>query len=143
MYVHSTMYVAVLCEAVMCEPALYVFPPTKYIRTYLCCSSVHMYVCWKLQLPCGHSCSLTCHPGACADVCRRRVTLRCPCKRLKKVSILSDFLTLPCIQSSLVYIHMYVCSSWFICHVFVLRPCHPFYVFPFAISVPNVGSKML
>ena len=135
MYVHSTMYVAVLCEAVMCGPAIYVFPPTTYIRMYLYCSSVHMYVCWKLQLPCGHSCSLTCHPGACADVCRRRVTLRCPCKRLKKVSILSDFLTLPCIQSSLVYIQMSVHPDsyfMFLCCVLVIpSTCSPLqFLFP-------------
>ena len=141
MYIVLCMLLSCVRQSCVSQP--YTSSHQLHIYTYVLVLLICTYVCWKLQLPCGHSCSLTCHPGACADVCRRRVTLRCSCKRLKKVSILSDFLTLPCIQSSLVYIHTYVCSSWFICHVFVLRPCHPFYVFPFAISVPNVGSKML
>jgi NF-X1-type zinc finger protein NFXL1 len=36
------------------------------------------------QLPCGHRCPLTCHSGVCDAVCRRNVTIRCSCKRLKK-----------------------------------------------------------
>lgn len=34
------------------------------------------------QLECGHRCPLNCHPGACAprSHCRKKVTLRCPCK---------------------------------------------------------------
>ena len=39
-----------------------------------------------LQLPCGHQCSLICHHGDCTASCEKRVTLRCPCKRLKRVS---------------------------------------------------------
>ncbi|KAH7953595.1 hypothetical protein HPB49_010516 [Dermacentor silvarum] len=34
------------------------------------------------QLGCGHRCPLNCHPGTCAprSQCRKKVTLRCPCK---------------------------------------------------------------
>lgn len=74
------------------------------------------YIRMTLQLSCGHSCPLTCHPGACADVCRRRVTLRCPCKRLKKVSILFDFLPVFTVQSSLVYIQC-IRSCFHLVHV--------------------------
>lgn len=37
------------------------------------------------QLACSHRCPLTCHPGECAprSQCRKRVTVRCPCKRRK------------------------------------------------------------
>uniref|UniRef100_A0A6M2EAB8 NF-X1-type domain-containing protein n=1 Tax=Amblyomma tuberculatum TaxID=48802 RepID=A0A6M2EAB8_9ACAR len=37
------------------------------------------------QLECGHRCPLNCHPGACAQPsqCRKKVTVRCPCKRRK------------------------------------------------------------
>lgn len=48
----------------------------------LSCSSQ----CTRLLL-CGHCCPLLCHPGDCppASSCKRKVTLRCPCKRIKKV----------------------------------------------------------
>ncbi|XP_028409287.1 NF-X1-type zinc finger protein NFXL1-like [Dendronephthya gigantea] len=38
------------------------------------------------MLKCGHQCSLQCHPGKCLDAneCSKRITVRCPCKRLKK-----------------------------------------------------------
>lgn len=37
------------------------------------------------QLDCGHRCPLDCHPGPCASrsECRKKVTLRCPCKTRK------------------------------------------------------------
>lgn len=40
------------------------------------------------QLPCGHRCSKLCHAGQCISTnqCRRKVTVRCPCHRFKKVS---------------------------------------------------------
>uniref|UniRef100_A0A1B6MK23 PHD-type domain-containing protein n=1 Tax=Graphocephala atropunctata TaxID=36148 RepID=A0A1B6MK23_9HEMI len=35
---------------------------------------------------CGHRCSHNCHPGLCpdADLCRRKVKVTCPCRRIKK-----------------------------------------------------------
>ncbi|XP_071087920.1 NF-X1-type zinc finger protein NFXL1-like [Haliotis cracherodii] len=38
------------------------------------------------SLPCGHQCASTCHNGACpnADQCKKKVTLRCSCRRKKK-----------------------------------------------------------
>ncbi|KAG0416630.1 hypothetical protein HPB47_006264 [Ixodes persulcatus] len=39
----------------------------------------------RTQLDCGHRCPLDCHPGPCASrsECRKKVTLRCPCKTRK------------------------------------------------------------
>jgi len=44
--------------------------------------------CPRMLTPCGHPCPLQCHPDACpaSTECSKRVTLRCPCKRRKKVS---------------------------------------------------------
>ncbi|KAG8188216.1 hypothetical protein JTE90_021237 [Oedothorax gibbosus] len=38
------------------------------------------------EMPCGHRCPLTCHPGACAPQsdCKKKVAQRCPCKRRKR-----------------------------------------------------------
>lgn len=36
------------------------------------------------QLPCGHRCKETCHPGDCEESCNQKVKLKCPCKRIKK-----------------------------------------------------------
>ncbi|XP_054277093.1 NF-X1-type zinc finger protein NFXL1-like [Macrosteles quadrilineatus] len=35
---------------------------------------------------CGHRCSLTCHDGPCTDaeLCRRKVKVTCPCRRIKR-----------------------------------------------------------
>ena len=62
-YVRSTMYVAVMCEAVMfeavmCEPALYVRLLTNYVYTCVLVSLICTYVCmfetpaalWALML---------------------------------------------------------------------------------------------
>ncbi|CAG0908575.1 unnamed protein product, partial [Cyprideis torosa] len=40
-------------------------------------------------MSCGHPCPLTCHPGPCpsAEGCRKRVNLRCPCRRIKQAAI--------------------------------------------------------
>lgn len=35
---------------------------------------------------CGHRCTMVCHTGLCAtgESCKKKITLRCPCKRIKK-----------------------------------------------------------
>ena len=60
-YVRSTMYVAVMCEAVMfeavmCEPALYVRLLTNYVSTCILVSLICTYVClyvWNSSCPVG------------------------------------------------------------------------------------------
>ena len=44
-------------------------------------------ICDKKLSGCKHTCQLECHPGACppSSECSKKVVLRCPCKRLKKV----------------------------------------------------------
>lgn len=48
--------------------------------------------CAKI-LTCGHQCSLPCHYGPCIDAkdCLRKIIIRCPCKRLKKVSLVRTY----------------------------------------------------
>lgn len=40
-----------------------------------------------MQLDCGHRCPQSCHPGPCnlGGQCQKKLTVRCPCRRLKKV----------------------------------------------------------
>ncbi|CAL1287464.1 unnamed protein product [Larinioides sclopetarius] len=47
----------------------------------MCCSNR----CPK-EMGCGHRCILLCHSGSCSDqkLCKKKVVLRCPCKRKKK-----------------------------------------------------------
>jgi hypothetical protein len=44
-----------------------------------------------------------CHPGECPFNCNQKVKLRCPCKRIKRVSILNDR-TPVCVDSILTLI---------------------------------------
>ena len=47
----------------------------------------------SFQLPCGHRCSLTCHADACLPEpeCAYVVNASCPCKRIKKAFICSNW----------------------------------------------------
>ena len=44
-------------------------------------------------ISCGHACALDCHAGLCTDPsqCKKKIVLRCPCKRLKKVYLTIHF----------------------------------------------------
>lgn len=43
-----------------------------------------------LQYPCGHQCTLNCHPGECnANECKKKVKLSCACKN-RRVEISCD-----------------------------------------------------
>ncbi|XP_068611953.1 NF-X1-type zinc finger protein NFXL1 [Brachionichthys hirsutus] len=43
------------------------------------------------QLRCAHRCKQVCHPGVCEEKCQQKVKLRCPCKRIKKEFLCSQF----------------------------------------------------
>ncbi|XP_015921379.2 NF-X1-type zinc finger protein NFXL1 [Parasteatoda tepidariorum] len=46
------------------------------------------------QMSCSHRCILSCHAGECAsrENCKKKVSLRCPCKRIKKEVICSSLI---------------------------------------------------
>ena len=48
-------------------------------------------------LSCGHRCPLQCHPGPCLDVkkCSKKTLVRCTCKRMKKVTLITSFMKRP------------------------------------------------
>ena len=64
---------------------------TKQVHLYTFSTShtIRCLLLFCLQLPCGHRCPLGCHHGNCPppETCQRKVTLRCSCRRLKKVHI--------------------------------------------------------
>ena len=75
-----------------CISILNVCVSLSYLSTCTCpcmctliLSCIYMYLVY--QLPCGHRCPRQCHPGSCPspEKCRRKVTLRCSCRRIKKV----------------------------------------------------------
>lgn len=64
----------------------------------------------SLQLTCGHRCPLTCHPGPCPphSTCKKKISLKCPCKRIKKVSLVSSQL---CVSKALLYMQDFRCCE--------------------------------
>ena len=60
-----------------------------YIRSSCIWLTTHI-LSPSLQLSCGHRCPLTCHHGNCPSesTCMKRVSVRCSCKRIKKVCLI-------------------------------------------------------
>ena len=86
-----------LCHPHPCDPC------SELIRIQCRCKSLSFFVscleystaspprsCGKncvKELQCGHGCAFVCHDGPCSptEQCRKKITCRCPCKRIKRV----------------------------------------------------------
>ena len=70
--------------------------------------------CPKNLVVCGHRCSSNCHNGPCpsSELCNRKSSVRCPCRRKKKVSLLYGPM-----QSKWISKVMWHCTACFASHL--------------------------